>query len=249
MSEFAANLPHMFVSFRPLGVESSSHKLPEIGKSENSPNVAETKEANTIGMGETSASPAINSPSLEVAPVIVECIGADLGSEDRNLTSAEKDCVLTSVDDDVEDLSASVAERLQCLNEGNVEKLIEDECVNVEEILCGNIGVEEESEEKRQSVCPNVAIGGDVDDRRFSPGMEINEILREELGGVNVISTPKRAYWPIYSKTRSSALKEPVVPVCKVLVFDVVSGIETVGGVELSKENVTDPSEGALRVS
>ena len=55
--------------------------------------------------------------------------------EDRNLTIAEKDCVLTSSDDDVEDLSAFVAERLQCLGEGSMEKLIGDECVNVEEIL------------------------------------------------------------------------------------------------------------------
>ena len=40
------------------------------------------------------------------------------------LTVAEKDCVLTSSDDDVEDLSAFVADRLQCLSKGSVEKLI-----------------------------------------------------------------------------------------------------------------------------
>ena len=42
-----------------------------------------------------------------------ECIGAKLGDEDRNLTMAEKGCVLTSSDDNVEDLSAFVTERLQ----------------------------------------------------------------------------------------------------------------------------------------
>ena len=56
--------------------------------------------------------------SLEEAPMRAESIGAELGNEDRNLTMAEKDCVLTSSDDDVQGLSAFVAERLQCLSEG-----------------------------------------------------------------------------------------------------------------------------------
>ena len=59
-----------------------------------------------------------------------------------------------------------------------------------------------------------------------------------------VTSTPKRAAWPIYSKRRSSVLKEPDVPVCKAVVFDVASGSGTVGEIELSRENVTDWSEG-----
>ena len=106
--------------------------------------------------------------------------------------------VLTSIDYDVEDLSAFVAERLQCLSEGNLKKLIWDECVNVEEIPCGNVGVEEESGDKRQSVCPNVTVGGNVDvgDRRNSPGVEINEILLEELSSANLTSTPKRLPGP-----------------------------------------------------
>ena len=46
------------------------------------------------------------------------------------LTVAEKDCVLTSSDEDVEDLGAFVTERLQCLGEESVGKLIggEMEC-------------------------------------------------------------------------------------------------------------------------
>ena len=212
MSEFAGNLARKFISFRHLGVESNAHKLPEERKSENLQNVAESKEANTIETSETTASPAKGLSSLEEALVRAECIGAELGNEDRNLTMAEKDCVLTSSDDDVEDLSAFVAERLQCLSEGSVEKLIGEECVNVEEILCGGVGIaEEDGGDKRQSVCLGVIISGDVDvgDRRFSPDAEINQILREELGSGTVTSTPKRAAWPIYSKRRSSVLKEP----------------------------------------
>ena len=142
MSEFAGNLPRKFISFRHLGVESSAHKLPEERESENLQNVAESKEANTIGIGETATSPAKGLSSLEEAPMRAECIGAELGNEDRNLTMAEKDCVLTSSDDDVEDLSAFVAEKLHCLSKGSVEKLIGEQCVNVEEILCGVLASE-----------------------------------------------------------------------------------------------------------
>ena len=159
---------------------------------------------------------------------------------------AEKDCVLTSSDDDVEDLSAFVAERLQCLSEGSVEKLIGEECVNVEEILRGSVGIgEEDGGSQRQSVCPNVTIGGDVGvDDRFSPDVEVDQMLREELVGATVTSTPKRAVWPIYSKRRSSVLREPDEPACKAVVFDVASGNGTVGGVGLSKEGIRGPNEG-----
>ena len=175
MSEFAGNLPRKFISSHHLGVESTAHKLSEERESENLQNVAGSKEANTIGTGETTTSPAKGLSSLEEAPMKPESTGADLGNEDRNLTMAEKDCVLTSSDDDVEDSSAFVAERLQCLSEGIVEKLIGEECVNVEEILCGGVGIGEDGGDKRQSVYPGVTIGGDVDvgDERFSPAQRL----------------------------------------------------------------------------
>ena len=91
-----------------------------------------------------------------------------------------------------------------------------------------------------------MTIGGDVDvsDRKFSPDAEINWILLEKLGSATVMSTPKRAAWPIYSKRRISVVKEPNEPVCKAVVFDVASGSGTVGGAGLSKGNDTNTSEG-----
>ena len=244
MSEFAGNLPRKFISFCHLGFKSSAHKVPEERESENPPNVAESKEANLVEAGETSNSPAKCSSSLQDAPVGAECIGAELEDEDCDLTMAEKECVLTGSEEDVENLSALVAERLQCLGEGSVEKLIGEDCVNVEDILCGSVGIGEDGGGNRQSVCPNVFPGGDIgtDVGRCSPGKETDQILREELGRANITSTPKGIAWPIYNKRRSSVLKEPDEPVCKAVVFDVPSG--TVGGVELSRGNVTDPSEG-----
>ena len=101
MSEFAGNLPRKFISFRHLGFESSAHKFLEERESENPQNVVERDEANTVEIGETSASSAKSFCSLEDAPVRVECIGAELRHEDRNLKMAENDCVLTSSDVDV----------------------------------------------------------------------------------------------------------------------------------------------------
>ena len=186
MSEFAGNLPRKFISFRHLGVESNAHELPDERESENPQNVAESTDVYTVEIGETSASPAKSLCSLEDERA--ESIAKELGHKDRNLTMAEKDCVLTSSDDDVEDLSAFVAERLQCLSEGSVEKLIGEECVNVEEILRGGLGIgEEDGGIQRQSVCPNVTIGGDVGvDDRFSPDVEVHQMLREELVGATV---------------------------------------------------------------
>ena len=203
-------MPRKLISFRQLRFESSAHNLPEERESENPQNVAEIGEANTVEIGESSLSPAKGSSSLQNAPMRFESIGAKRMDEDRNLTTAEKTCVLTCSDDDVEDLSAFVMERLQCLSEGSVEKLIEDESVNLEEILCGNAGVEGDGGTKRQSVCPNMTNGGDVgiDDRMFSPGVELNQILREQLGSVNITSTPKRAARPIYTKRRTQQCVE-----------------------------------------
>ena len=93
MSEFAGNLPRKFISFRLLRVESNAHKLPEARESENPQNVAESKEANTFETSETTTSPAKGLSSLEEALVRAECIGAELGNEDRNLMMAEKFCV------------------------------------------------------------------------------------------------------------------------------------------------------------
>ena len=125
-----------------------------------------------------------------------------------------------------------------------MEKYIGNESLNVEEILCGDTDVGKDDGGKRQSVFPNVTVDGNVGDRRLSPGEEINQILREDLGRAKITSTPKKATWPIYSKRRSSVLREPDEPVCKAVVFDVASGSGTVGGIELSRGTVTDPSEG-----
>ena len=116
MSEVAGNLPCKFISFRHLGVEPSAHKLPEERESENPQNVFERKEAKTIGIGENFTFPAKSSSSLEGAPVRAQCIGTESGYEDLHLTIADKNCVLTNSDDDKEDLSAFVAERLQPLS-------------------------------------------------------------------------------------------------------------------------------------
>ena len=234
MSELAGSLPRKFISFRHLGVESNAHELPEERELEDPQNVAEMKETMTMQIGETCDSSAKDLWSRQGASVGVECVGARVGHEDRELTRAEKDCVLTSSDEDVEDLSAFVAERLQCLGEEGGENLIGSESMNVEEILCGSTGVGEDGRVNRQSVYPNVT--GDEGivpgGRRLSQDDEVNRVLLEDLGSTAICSTPKKAVWPIYTKRRSSVLDEPGGPVCKAVMLEVGSGSGTVGAAE-----------------
>ena len=127
-----------------------------------------------------------------------------------------------------------------------MENFIGGESVNVEAILCGYVGGEGDDGYKRQSVCPNVTIGGgvDADDRKFTPGEENIQIFREELGSATITATPKRAAWPIYTKRRSSVLSDQDEPLCKAVMFDVASGSGTNGGVDLSRRNPTNTRGG-----
>ena len=111
MSEFTGNLPRKFFIFRHLGVESNAHKLPEERESENPQNVAESKEANTVEVGKTNFSPAKVMSAFPDVPVSSKVGISEEVEKDHELTVAEKDCVLTSSDGDVEDLSAFVAKK------------------------------------------------------------------------------------------------------------------------------------------
>ena len=118
MRKFAGNLPRKFISFRHLGVESSAHNVPEERESESPQNVEEVVGTSTVEIGETSNSPAKVMSVLQNVPVSSEVVLSGEVQKDHELTIAEKDCVLTSSDDDVEGLSAFVTERLQCLSKG-----------------------------------------------------------------------------------------------------------------------------------
>ena len=77
----------------------------------------------------------------------------------------------------------------------------------------------------------------------FPPSEEISRSMRKELGGLNITSTPITAAWLIYTKRRSSVLLEQDEPLCKAVMFDVVSGSGTVGGGDLPRVNVTNACE------
>ena len=110
----------------------------------------------------------------------------------------------------------------------------------------GNVGTEDVNRDRTTSVFSNGTLDGDVDadDRRFSLGEQINQILREELGSANITSTSKKAAWPIYTKRRGGVLSERDEPPCKAVMFDVARGRGTVGSGELSRENATNTREG-----
>ena len=89
--------------------------MPKERESENPQNVEEVVEASTVKVGETSNSPVKAMSSLQNVPESSEVGRTEEVEKDQELTVAEKDCVLTSSDDDVEHLTAFVAERLQSL--------------------------------------------------------------------------------------------------------------------------------------
>ena len=98
MSVFAGNLPRKFVSFRHLGFESSAHKFLEERESENTQNVVE--------VGETNLSPAEVMSVFSNVPILREVGVSEEVENDHELTIAERDCVMTSSEEDMDDLNA-----------------------------------------------------------------------------------------------------------------------------------------------
>ena len=261
MSEFAGNLLRKFISFRHLGVESSAHNLPKERESENPQNVEEVVGTGTVEIAETSNSPAKVMSVLQNVPV--SSGGVESGSVQKvhELTIAGKYCVLTSSEEDMDDLNAFVDERLQFLSEQGLEQLVGDESVNVEEVLSGNLAavssqIVESGETvgpdvdqgRVTSVCPGLTSSADVERSRcevFSRGdNELDRILRDELGGSHVTSTPVKGLWPIYSRRRSSVLGGHELRRCKSLRFEVADAIESVGGGNISRSGMTEASGG-----
>ena len=122
MSEFARNLSRKFISFRHSGFESSAHKLPEERESNNPQNV---DEVNTVEVGETSTSPVNVMSVLQDVPVSTEVVMSGEVQKDHELTVAEKDCVMTSSEEDMDDLNAFVSEKLQFMTERGWSSLLE----------------------------------------------------------------------------------------------------------------------------
>ena len=261
MSEFAGNLPRKFISFRHLGVESNAHELPEERESENPQNVKEIVGTSTVEVGETSSSPAKVMSVLQTVPVSSGVVKSGIVQKDHEMTIAEKDCVLTSSEQDMDDLNAFLDERLQFFSEQGLEQLVGDESVNVEEVLSGNFAAvsgqiveaggtvgPEVDQGRFTSVCPGLTSSADVEGSRcevFSRGdNELDRILRDELGGSHVTSTPVKGLWPIYSKRRSSVLGGHDVRPCKSLRFEVADTNESVGGGNISRSGMTEASGG-----
>ena len=76
--------------------------------------------------------------------------------------------------------------------------------VDVARDSCGNV-ISAYSDEIHSSDVAGIVSGA-------SPGEVVDRVLREELGGSNVTSTPVRTAWPIYSKRHSGLLDERDVP-------------------------------------
>ena len=261
MSEIADNLPRKFISFRHLGFESSAHNVPEERESENPQIAEEVVVTSIVEFGETSNSPAKVMSVLQNVPVSSGVVESRSVQKDQDLTIAEKDCVLASSEEDMDDLNAFVDERLQFLSEQGLEQLVGDESVNVEEMLSGNLAAvssqivesggtvgREVNQGRTMSVCPGLTSSADVEGSRcevFARGRDkLDRILRDELGGSHVTSTPVKGLWPIYSKRRGNVLGGHEVRPCKSLRSEVADTIESDDGGNISPSGMTEASGG-----
>ena len=217
--------------------------------------------AKTVEIGETSNSPAKVMSVLEIVAVSSEVVMLGDVEKYHKLTVAEKDYVKTSNEEDMVDLNAFKNEKLQFMTEKGLEQLVGDESVNVEEILSGNVaavsghsvGYEgtvgpEVDQARTTSVCPGLKLSANVEgsgyEVSFHERHEVHRMLREELGGPRVTSTPVKGLWPIYSKRRSSVLGGHGAPPCKSKRFGVS---DTIGAVEfgnLSRSCIPEVSGG-----
>ena len=198
---------------------------------------------------------------LQNVPVSSGVVESGSVHEDHELTIVEKDCVLTSSGEDMDNLNAFVDERLQILSEQGLEQLVGDGSVNVEEILSGNLAAvssqivelggtigPEVDQGRATSVCPGLKSSADVEGSRcevFSRGRdELDRILRDEFGGSRLTSTHVKGLWPIYSKRRSSVLAGHEAAPCKSIRFGVADTIESVEGGDLSRSGIAGVSGG-----
>ena len=108
-----------------------------------------------------------------------------------------------------------------------MEQFFGDDSVNVAEILCGNVAavsgrnvgsegnvgtdeVDKGSQVRTTSMCRGLTTSANLEGSDCEASSherdEMDRLLREELGGSRVPSTPVMGLWPIYSRRRSFVL-------------------------------------------
>ena len=242
--------------------------MSEERESENAQNVAVIDEGNTVEVGDTSNSSAKITSILQNVQMSSEIVVSGEKQRDHDLTVAEKDCVMTSTEEGMDDQNASVNEKLQLMTEKGLEQIVGDESLNLEEILCGivaavcgrnkgsekNIGTEDVnqgSQPRTTSMCPGLTmqnLEGSCCEASCYERDEVDSILQDELSGSRVTSTLVKGLWPIYSKRRSSVLGGHEATPCKSIRFGVT---DTVGALEsgnLSRSCITEVSAGLEKV-
>ena len=139
MIEVAGNLPQKLNDFRHFGFKSSADNLSEERESENLQIVAEIDEVNTVVVGETSNTPAKIMSFLQNVPMSIENVTSGVLEKNHKLTVSEKDSVMRSSEEEMDDLNVFVNDKLQFMRKNGLEQLVGDRRMNVEEILCGSV--------------------------------------------------------------------------------------------------------------
>ena len=98
------------------------------------------------------------------------------------------------------------------------------------------------------SVCTGLTSSANVEGSDYEVSFrerdEVDRILREELDGSRVTSTPVKGLWPIYGKRRSSVLGGHEAPPCKSIKFGVTDPIGAPESGNLSRSCINEVSGG-----
>ena len=113
MREFAGSLLGKFIiSFRHLGSKFSSQNFPDKQGIEYPQNSMPAGDVNTVLIGETSNSPAKLTSILKNVPNTAENVTSRIEKEGCKLMLAERNCVMTSSEEEVEGLIAVVSKKI-----------------------------------------------------------------------------------------------------------------------------------------
>ena len=194
-------------------------------------------------VGETSTSRAPILSILRNVPTSSEIVTSETVQSDQDLIVAEKNCVRTSSEEDMDDLKAFMNEKLQFMTVRCLEQLVGDLSMSVEEIFCGslatvsgpnvgsvgNVGFGEVDQGRTTSVSPDLISSANMEANGFEVSFherdDVDRILQKDLSGSCVTCTLVKGLWPIYGKRCSSVLVGHEALPCKFIKFEVAGTI------------------------
>ena len=180
MGEYAGELPRKFISFHCLENESNEPKDHNTEGIENYPDLPQRREVEIVVIEETETSPTKSLAVLQVTGG-EKTISEERGNVNKeSLAVGSQECLLSSSDEGSEGLEKFLRDKLESLGGDGIENIAEVDPAEVLELLDSNL-VDRD----------NTGSGVVTTDNKF-PRIQLDEILRAELGGKKIGVGSKR---------------------------------------------------------